>query len=70
VSSVCQRLGMSRQNYYAQRRRRQREAVDGELIERLVQRERRMQPRLGGRKLHRVLGKELAEAGVEMGRDR
>jgi transposase InsO family protein len=61
---------MSRQNYYAQRRRRQREAVDGELIERLVQRERGMQARLGGRKLHRILEKELAEAGVEMGRDR
>lgn len=61
---------MSRQNYYAQRRRRQREQIDGDLIERLVQRERFVQPRLGGRKLHQVLQKELAEAGVEVGRDR
>jgi transposase InsO family protein len=61
---------MSRQNYYAQRRRREHERVDAELIEQLVQRERRVQPRIGGRKLHRVLEKELAEAGVELGRDR
>lgn len=61
---------MSRQNYYAQRRRRQQEQVNGDLVERLVQRERCLQPRLGGRKLHHVLRKELAEAGVELGRDR
>jgi putative transposase len=70
VSSVCERLGMSRQNYYAQRRRRERERVDGDLVERLVTRERFLQPRLGGRKLHHVLRKELSEAGVELGRDR
>ena len=61
---------MSRQNYYAQRRRRERQQVDGDLVHRLVQRERFLQPRLGGRKLHHVLKKELAEAGVELGRDR
>ena len=70
VSSLCQRLGMSRQNYYAQRRRREREQVDGGLIEQLVKRERKVQPRLGGRKLHHILSKELAQAGVELGRDR
>jgi transposase InsO family protein len=61
---------MSRQNYYAQRRRREREQVDGDLVERLVQRERFLQPRLGGRKLHHVLKEELAQEGVELGRDR
>jgi transposase InsO family protein len=61
---------MSRQNYYAQRRRRERQKVDGDLVARLVQRERLVQPRLGARKLHHVLKKELAQAGVELGRDR
>jgi putative transposase len=70
VRAVCQRLGMSRQNYYTQRGRREREALDGELIVRLVQRERSLQPRLGGRKLHRMLQGELVQAGVEVGRDR
>ena len=61
---------MSRQNYYAQRKRRQRQAVDGELIIQLVQRERQVQPRVGGRKLYKMLEHELAAAGVEVGRDR
>jgi transposase InsO family protein len=37
---------------------------------RLVERERRVQPRLGTRKLHHVLKDELKENGVRMGRDR
>ena len=70
MASVCRRLGMSRQNYYAQRRRRRRRAVEGELVAGLVQRERRLQPRLGTRKLHYLLKSELEEAGVRIGRDR
>jgi putative transposase len=70
VSSLCRRLGMSRQNYYARRRQREREQADADLIEQLVVRERHVQPRVGGRKLHRVLARELAEAGVDLGRDR
>jgi transposase InsO family protein len=36
VTAVCRRLGMSRQNYYAQRKARQRRAVDAGLITELV----------------------------------
>lgn len=61
---------MSRQNYYAQRKRRQRRQVDGELIAALVQRERQIQPRVGTRKLYKMLQQELADAGVKVGRDR
>jgi len=61
---------MSRQNYYAQRKRRRRQQVNEDLVEQLVQRERQVQPRIGTRKLHRVLKKELAQAGVIVGRDR
>ena len=61
---------MSRQNYYAQRKRRRRQAVDAELIATLVQRERRIQPRVGTRKLYKMLEHELAAAGVKIGRDR
>jgi transposase InsO family protein len=61
---------MSRQNYYARRRCRQRRQIDGELVAGLVQRERRLQPRLGTRKLHHRLKAELKEAGVCLGRDR
>jgi putative transposase len=61
---------MTRQNYYARRKQRQRKAVDGELVAGLVQRERRLQPRLGARKLYHLLKAELKEAGVHLGRDR
>jgi putative transposase len=61
---------MSRQNYYAQRKRRQRQRVDEELIEQLVQRERAVQPRIGARKLQRVLQEELEALGIQLGRDR
>jgi putative transposase len=61
---------MSRQNYYARRCQRQRRHVDGELVAGLVQRERRLQPRLGTRKLHHLLKPQLKQAGVRLGRDR
>lgn len=61
---------MSRQNYYARRRQRQRRQLDGQLVASLVQRERQLQPRLGTRKLHHLLKPELEQAGVRIGRDR
>lgn len=61
---------MSRQNYYARRRERQRRRVDGDLVAKLVVEERRVQPRIGTRKLHGFLKEELAQAGVKLGRDR
>lgn len=70
VSRLCAWAQMSRQNYYAARRLRQRRQVDEGLIVELVKRERRMQPRLGGRKLLHLLRSDLAEAGVAVGRDR
>jgi len=70
VTGVCQQLGMSRQNYYQRRQERQEQAVDAELIMELVQAERRVQPRLGARKLLVVLAGPLAKAGVKVGRDR
>ena len=70
VSAVCRRLRMSRQNYYARRRVRQAQAVDAGLLTELVRAERRVQPRLGTRKLRVVLQGALAKAGVAVGRDR
>jgi len=70
VNELCDRVGMSRQNYYAARRLRQRREVDEALILELVRRERQMQPRLGGRKLLFLLKKDLEETGVNVGRDR
>ena len=70
VTWVCRRAGMSSQNYYVQRKLRQVKAVDAELVVHLVQQERQRQPRLGGRKLFKLVGPKLREHGVVIGRDR
>lgn len=61
---------MSRQNYYEARRYRQRRKIDEGLVVELVKAQRRIQPRLGTRKLLHILGPEFAEAGIDIGRDR
>ncbi len=70
VTTLCRRLGMSRQNYYARRRQRRGRQIDGDLVEAWVKEERRLQPRLGTRKLHYLLEPKLKQAGVKLGRDR
>jgi len=70
VAAVCRKVGITRQNYYARRKQRQRRAVDGELVAQWVKEERQLQPRLGARKLHVMFKQRLAEAGVKLGRDR
>ena len=49
---LCEKTGMSRQNFYKGRTQRERQEVDAELIEQMVRAERSLQPRLGGKKLH------------------
>ncbi len=61
---------MSRQNYYARRRQRQRRRVDSDLVVELVTQERQLQPRLGTRKLHSMLKETLKDSEVHLGRDR
>lgn len=70
VGLLCELSGMTRQNYYRQRRLRQREAIDERLVLDLVRIERCRQPKLGVRKLLALLGPELHDAGVKLGRDR
>ena len=61
---------MTPQNYYARRSARCRQAVDLELVLALVRAERKLQSRLGVRKLYHLIGPELQAAGVKLGRDR
>jgi transposase InsO family protein len=70
VSAVCRQLGITRQNYYARRQAQRRREVDAGLVVELVMEERKLQPRLGARKLHFLLQGILAKAGVRLGRDR
>ena len=70
VTRLCKRVGMSPQNFYKAREVRQRKKVDEQLVKTLVEAERRIQPRIGGLKLHSLLGPELTAADASIGRDR
>ncbi len=70
TSELCEKTGMSRQNFYKRCKQRQRRQVDADLIEELVTAERAIQPRLGGKKLYYMLKSKLLEDGVQLGRDR
>ena len=70
VGRLCEKTGMSRQNYYKRRTARGRKAVDEDLVVQLVERDRQQHTRVGVRKLHHMLSDDLREAGVEVGRDR
>jgi putative transposase len=70
IGVLCGGAGMTRQNYYKVRRVRARVGVEEGLVLSLVRQERARQPRLGARKLWHMLRGALAEAGVELGRDR
>jgi transposase InsO family protein len=61
---------MTRQNYYARRQARQRREVDADLVVALVMEERKIQPRLGARKLHFMCKGIMVKEGVRLGRDR
>jgi putative transposase len=70
ISALAAKLGMSRQNFYKGRRARRRAEADAGLVEQLVKGERALQPRLGGRKLFKILAAALENEGIKLGRDR
>jgi len=61
---------MSRQNYYKGRKNRYKHEVDTNLILELVKTERKIQSRLGGRKVLHLIKNDLHDSGVNIGRDR
>jgi len=69
IVRLCQMSGMSRQNYYKGRHIRQRRHIDETVVLSLVRRERRLQSKIGTRKLHHMLREELIRSGVSIGRD-
>lgn len=70
VSSLCRGVGMSTQNWYKGKTVRKRRQVNEELVVTLVLEQRRMHPRMGGKKLYFRLRGQLRREGVRIGRDR
>ncbi len=61
---------MTRQNYYAKRKHRERKKCAEEKIIELVKKERQIQPRLGCRKVHYIIKSQLDHMEINVGRDR
>jgi len=70
IKILCDKIGMSRQNYYKGHKKRQIHKINTAHILELVKAERALQPRLGGRKLYVILKDKLEESGIKIGRDR
>ena len=60
---------MTRQNFYAQRKCRQRKEINEELIVHLVKEQKKLHPQMGGRKMRHILQKDLRTTNVQIGRD-
>lgn len=65
----CSLLGYSRQAYYQFQKQQEREAFQSELIVQEVLRHRKLQKRIGGRKLFGMMNSFLHQHAIGMGRD-
>jgi transposase InsO family protein len=70
VDWLCGFFQKSRQAYYQMRWRKDREGVDCELIINYVKEYRREMKKVGTRKLHYLLQKQLEVSGIKCGRDK
>jgi len=67
--TLCRLLGYTRQAFHKGRRREERKVMEAELVVQEVLRIRRVQKRLGSRKLHYMLTPFISAHGMKMGRD-
>ena len=67
---ICNIFGISRQGYYKSKKNKQKRKYNEEIIIKLVQEIRRRMPRVGGKKLYRMLKLDLQMLEVRIGRDK
>ena len=68
VNSLCELFGRSRQAYYQRTRYNYKQWAKSEILCQLVEKQREMMPRIGGRKLFKIIAGSLPEE-MKMGRD-
>ena len=70
IRQICDHLNLKRDAYYKCRGRYEhRKSIDQKVVD-LVKTERKLQARIGTRKLHKALGDTLVRSGLKIGRDR
>ena len=67
---MCRYFQYSRQAYYKSLRKQLKDCYSGRIILDMVQRERHLQPRLGGKKLYFMLCSSIHEIDPHFGRDK
>ena len=70
MGKLCSYFGISRSGYYKSLKERQKEEQEGLLIEQLIQSTRKRLPRIGGKKVYKLLTPDLEQNEVSIGRDR
>ena len=70
VSQVCACFGLKRDAWYKYKKRDKHRQEEVEQAIRMVKTERKVQPRVGTRKLHSALSKNFCTANLKIGRDR
>lgn len=69
IGLCCSLFGYSRQAYYQYQKQQEKEAFQEELVVQEVLRHRKLQKKLGGRKLFFMMHSFFVEHGIELGRD-
>jgi transposase InsO family protein len=69
ISELCTLFGRSKQSYYKRIDQTYKKAVNEDIILQMVQKERKLMPRIGGRKLHYLINLQLDEQ-KQIGRDK
>ena len=69
IDTLCGLFGRTRQAYYQQKKRVTTEAFESEVILQMIAKERKLMPRIGGRKLFSKIGPGLPD-DLQMGRDK
>ena len=70
VSEVCACFGLKRDAWYKYKKRDRQRQAEVEQVIRMVKTERKVQPRVGTRKLHSALLEDFCAANLKIGRDR
>lgn len=70
MKQICAMLKISRQGYYKGKKKKEERKLREEIILQLVQSHRRKMPKLGGKKLYRLLASDFKRMEIKLGRDK
>lgn len=70
IKEVCEEYGITRQGYYKGQKKVEKEALEEEIIVKMILNIRKQLIRSGGKKLYYLLKADLKETGIKIGRDK